>query len=81
MFNELWEIETNFPGVISRTLEKFQSPDYPIAHVPEDMWIAFVRELCATGQRDFTKLLERTKPIPLNISLSLQGLPPYVPPN
>jgi hypothetical protein len=81
MFNELWEIETNFPGVISRTLEKFQSPDYPIADVPEDMWIAFVRELCATGQRDFTKLLERTKPIPLNISLSLQGLPSYVPVN
>jgi hypothetical protein len=80
LFKELWEIETEFPGVISKTLETFQSPDYPLTElVPEDMWIAFVRELCCAGQMDFTKLLEKFKPIPLNISLSLRGLPAYVP--
>ena len=80
LFQELWEIHTNYSAdLIPQTLEKFQNPDYPVLDVPEDMWIAFVREMCRLGKRDFTKLLERSRPIPLNISISLQGLPPYQP--
>ena len=80
LFNELWEIHSNCdPELIPQTLAKFQNPEYPVSEVPEDMWIAFVREMCRIGKRDFTKLLERSRPIPLNISISLQGLPPYQP--
>ncbi|OHT04301.1 hypothetical protein TRFO_28176 [Tritrichomonas foetus] len=78
LFHELWEIHSRFDQtLIPKTLEKFQDTEYPVLDVPEDMWIAFVREMCRIGKRDFTKLLERSRPIPLNISISLQGLPPY----
>lgn len=78
LFHELWEIHSRYdPTLIPKTLEKFQDPAYPVSDVPEDMWISFVREMCRIGKRDFTKLLERSRPIPLNISISLQGLPPY----
>lgn len=78
LFHELWEIHSHCNAeLIPNTLSKFQNPDYPVSEVPEDMWIAFVREMCRIGRKDFTKLLERSRPIPLNISISLQGLPPY----
>ena len=78
LFHELWEIHSRFdPELIPKTLQKFQDPSYQLLDAPEDMWIAFVRETCRIGKRDFTKLLERSRPIPLNISISLQGLPPY----
>ncbi|OHT12600.1 hypothetical protein TRFO_03624 [Tritrichomonas foetus] len=78
LFHELWEIHSHCNSdLIPQTLAKFQNPEYPVSEVPEDMWIAFVREMCRIGKRDFTKLLERSRPIPLNISISLQGLPPY----
>jgi len=77
-FHELWEIQCKVdPTLIPKTLAKFQDPNYQVSEVPEDMWISYVREMCKIGQRDFTKLLERSRPIPLNISISLQGLPPY----
>jgi hypothetical protein len=80
LFNELWEIHTTLdPTVISRTLATFQDPDYEVADVPEDMWIAFVKVLSRNGKRNFTKLLERAKPIPLNVATSLQDLPVYDP--
>ncbi|OHS96562.1 hypothetical protein TRFO_37270 [Tritrichomonas foetus] len=78
LFHELWEIHSRFDSnLIPQTLQKFQDAEYQVSDVPEDMWIAFVREMCRIGKRDFTKLLERSRPIPLNISISLQGLPPY----
>jgi hypothetical protein len=78
LFTELWEIHTRIDNtVISKTLATFQDPDYEVADVPEDMWIAFVKELSRQGKTNFTKLLERAKPIPLNVAVSLQGLPEY----
>jgi len=78
LFHELWEIHTNFDeNLIPTTLKKFQDPSFQVSDVPDDMWISFVREMCRIGKRDFTKLLERSRPIPLNISISLQGLPVY----
>lgn len=81
LFDELWEIHNSYdPNLIPQTLARFHDPEYSGSDVPDDMWISFVRELCRIGQKDFTKLLERSRPIPLNISNSLQGLPPYQPP-
>ncbi|KAH0794410.1 hypothetical protein GPJ56_001703 [Histomonas meleagridis] len=77
LFHELWEIHNFDQTIIPKTLAKFQDPTHPISDVPEDMWISFVREICHIGGRNFTKLLERARPIPLNISISLQGLPTY----
>jgi hypothetical protein len=79
LFNELWEIQQKDPKVIPATVAKFQEPEWPTSEVPDDMWISFVRELCKMGGKDFTKLLERSKPIPLSISQLLQGLPQFQP--
>jgi len=80
LFPELWEIHTNYGSyVLPQTIAIFQHPDFQISAVPEDMWISFVREMCRVAKTDFTKLLEKFKPIPLNISISLQGLPQYFP--
>jgi hypothetical protein len=82
LFTELWEIHSHVDNtVISRTLATFQDPNYDVPDVPEDMWISFVKELSKHGKRNFTKLLERAKPIPLNVAVSLQGLPEYQPKN
>jgi hypothetical protein len=78
MFLELWEIQKHCnPDIIPATLAKFQDPEAPVSDVPEDTWISFVREICRIGKMDFTGLLERSRPIPLNVSVSLQGLPAY----
>jgi hypothetical protein len=79
LFDELWEIQQKDPRAIPATVAKFQEPDSQLSEVPDDMWISFVRELCQIGKKDFTKVLERSKPIPLNISASLQGLPQFEP--
>jgi hypothetical protein len=80
MFHELWEIHTAVDSrLLPKTLKKFQNPEYEVPDCPEDMWIAFVRELSRTGIRNFIKLLERARPIPLNVAVSLQDLPPYDP--
>lgn len=82
LFKEFWEIHSQVdPELIPKTLATFQDPNYPIVEqFPEDLWIAFVRQMCRVGKCNFTELLEKSRPIPLNISLSLQGLPPYKPP-
>jgi hypothetical protein len=78
LFNELWEIQKKDPKVIPATVGRTRDQSWPTWGVQDDMWIAFVRELCKIGKKDFTKLLERAWPIPLNISQSLQGLPAFV---
>jgi hypothetical protein len=78
LFNELWEIQKKDPKVIPATIGRTRDESWPTWGVQDDMWIAFVRELCKIGKKDFTKLLERAWPIPLNISQSLQGLPAFV---
>jgi hypothetical protein len=79
LFNDLWEIQRCCPKVIPETVVKVQQPGPPPALVPDDMWIMFVRELCTVGQLNFTRVLEKSRPIPLNILQSLQGLPPFSP--
>lgn len=69
LFDELWKIHTKGSSDwIPQTLEKFQDPSYMLSNVPEDMWIAFVRNLCKNGKHDFTEILDKIYPIPLNVS-------------
>lgn len=80
VFAELWEIHNKYDNtLLSRTIEKLQNADYSVSEVPEEMWISFVREFCITGKCNFTKLLEKSRPIPLNIMTYLKGLPLYQP--
>jgi hypothetical protein len=75
LFKQFWEVESQSHGVFSKALAKFQGPEYEPMDAPDDAWVELVKELCCCGKCNFTKLLEQWKPIPLNISLSLQGLP------
>ena len=79
LFHEFWEIQTRFDSqLIPKTLKEFQLDDskHP---VPEDQWIAFVRKMCKIGNYNFTKTLERARPIPLNVTNSISGMPAYIP--
>jgi hypothetical protein len=75
LFRQFWEIEVATPGVFSKTLLIFQDPEYMPMDSPDDMWVEFVRELCRCGRCNYTKVLEQARLVPLNISVSLQGLP------
>jgi hypothetical protein len=75
LFRGLWEIQQSLPRAIPDALAAMSESR---SRVESEMWIAFVQELCKTGQRDFTPLLEQSRPIPLNLSQSLQGLPRFV---
>lgn len=78
LFAELWEIHTKVDNeVIFKTLAAFQDPNFAMAEVEEDMLIQFVVKLCEIGKMNFTRLLDRAYPVPLNISLSIEGLPMY----
>lgn len=80
LFAELWEINSSFGStILQKTLKKFQDPSYELLGVPEDTWIDFVREMCRIGQRDFTQILERSRPVPLNVSMSCHNFPVYNP--
>lgn len=81
LFEDLWEINKDFDAsIIPKTLKKFQDPSYELLGVPEDTWIEFVREMCRIGQRDFTQVLERSRPVPLNVSMSCHNFPLFSPP-
>jgi hypothetical protein len=75
LFPQFWEIEAVCPGVFSKTMLMFQDPDYQPLDSPDDMWVEFVRELCRSGHCNFTKVLEQSKPVPLNISVSIADYP------
>lgn len=71
LFDELWKIHTKGnENWIPKALKKFMDPEYMLSNVPEDMWIAFVRELCMIGEHDFTNMLDKIYPIPLHASES-----------
>lgn len=79
LFPELWEIHTQFDSrLLPKVLKKFQDASIPPSDAPEGMWISFVREICSIGEKNFTKLLEKAKPIPLNIMRSLNNYQEYV---
>jgi hypothetical protein len=67
-FPGLWTIHRYDPTVVPTALAKFQQQSFEAAPVFEDNWVYFVQELCNVGKRDFTNILDDTRPIPLNIS-------------
>lgn len=78
LFNDLWDLHMKYDStLIPRTLAIFQSSSYKVLSTPDDMWIEFIYQLCRIGKRNFTPLLQHARPIPLNISLSLQSLPEF----
>jgi hypothetical protein len=76
LFSALWEVQQHRPRLIPDTLAAMRES---APHATNEMWLAFVGQLCKTAQIDFTPLLEQSRPIPLNLSQSLQGLPRFVP--
>ena len=78
LFGNLWDLHRNFnKNLIPMTLAIFQSAEYKVMSTPDDMWIEFICQLCRIGGQNFTPLLQHARPIPLNISLSLQSLPEF----
>jgi hypothetical protein len=76
LFFVLWKLHTMCDStLLPQTLAAIQDPEFGVQDVPEEMWIGFVLELSLVGQQNFTKVLEEVRPIPLNISQSLDGLP------
>lgn len=74
LYATLDKIEKDYPNIISKSLAKFQDLNSPIPNFPEDAWLDFVKEMCLNGQTDFVPQLEEARPIPLNVSSSLQRL-------
>lgn len=78
LYFPLWYIHTKCgENIIPDTLAIIQEPAFQLPEIPEDMWVLFVKELCTVGKHNFTSLLDKVHPIPLNISMSLQGLPVF----
>lgn len=77
LFKELWLIHLKVNGkVLQNMIVKSQAADSPVYDVPEDRWIAFVRDLCFSLQLNFMPILERARPIPLNLATNLNTLKP-----
>jgi hypothetical protein len=70
-------IQQKIPTAIPETLAKMVGQQRDAADSPDALWLSFVRELCKTGGRNFTEILDRSKPIPFTISRSLQALPVF----
>lgn len=70
LFNGLWQIQLKYPNVITETLQIFQHKVYDANAVPDDTWIDFVQNMCKIGKVDFTTILEKSRPIPLNVTMS-----------
>lgn len=76
LFAELWVLHQHInKDLIKNLLSLSQAPDAPFFDSDEDMWTQFVKDVSVIGKYNFTKLLERVRPIPLNLSKTLQELP------
>lgn len=81
LFSELWTIHTRINAkVIPELIVKSQNPETPVYEVPEDRWIAFVRDLCFDSKYNFSLILQDAHPIPLNLASQLKSLrnPPRI---
>jgi hypothetical protein len=77
-FHELWSIQKRVdPTLIPRAIAVLQDPAFTPPASQEVMWAEFVKELCRLGHRDFTPLLERSRPILLSDSFSEEDLSVY----
>ena len=74
LFKEFWKIHNFNNTVLHDTLKIYQNPEYPISDVKDDTWISFVTNMCRISKHNYIRVLQKVKPIPLNISLSVNGL-------
>lgn len=78
LFKVLWDIHNQCDQkIIPNTLAMYQDPNFVALETQEDMWMRFVTELCNNGKKNFTNLLKKARPIPMNISNSIQSFPDY----
>lgn len=68
LFRELWYIHTKIDrNIITEVVRKSQDPDCIVYDTQEDMWLAFVKELCDRSHKDMIKVFQETRPIPMSM--------------
>ena len=74
----LWDIRNEIgDDPISKTIYDLRSILTDPSGSPDDSWIAFVMLLSKNGQKNFTQTLQKSRPIPLNATLSVRQLPAF----
>lgn len=74
LFKALYDISQQYnKTIIPKTLSIFQNENFVSLDTQEDMWMQFVTELCNIGKKNFTNVLKKARPIPMNISSSIQS--------
>jgi hypothetical protein len=77
LFFELWNIHGRVDNrIIPELLKRSQEPDCVVYDVPEDRWLAFVKDLCFLAKMDFGHMFRKIKPITLALGTSLSTLRP-----
>ncbi|OHT13288.1 hypothetical protein TRFO_16612 [Tritrichomonas foetus] len=75
LFKELWLIHMQINDkIIPEIIHKSQKPDCLTFEVPQDRWIQFVRDLCDSAKFNFASILDKARPIPLNVASVLESL-------
>lgn len=76
LFHELWRIHRKINNTaLFQIIRESMSPDGPEYYDDEERWTAFTRDLSHITQLNLTKIFERLKRIPLNISANLEMFP------
>lgn len=76
LFHELWRIHRKINNqALFQIIRESMNPDGPEYYDDEERWTAFTRDLSHITQFNFTKIFERLKRIPLNISADLEMFP------
>ena len=75
----LWEIHTTVSNdIISQTIDLLRDVLPEQGGSPDDPWIAFVMLLSKNAGKNFTAILQKSRPIPLNATLSVRQLPAFM---
>lgn len=76
IYNELWIVHSRINNqIIPVLLSKAQLPDAETYDSMEEMWTAFIKDLCQTANCNLIPLLERARPIPLGLNETVSKLP------
>lgn len=76
LYQELWTIHSRFNNqIFSTMLENAQKPDAKSYNSSEEMWTAFIRELCQIANCNLTPLIEKVRPIPIALMETVSSLP------
>ena len=76
LFNELWKIHSRFNNqILLNMIENAQKQDAVTYNSSEEMWTAFIRELCQIANCNLTPLIEKVRPIPISLLETISKLP------